>query len=91
MGRGRGLSARSARRGRRRSGCGEGDGADGRGPRVSEGAHERAGGSALVRWPHQTERKGGREGTQARGFGADRRDPPGREKTRLAGPNGPKG
>jgi hypothetical protein len=45
--------------------------------------HARVGGSALTRRPHRAERKGGSECTWARGFGTDRRNPPGREKTRA--------
>jgi hypothetical protein len=56
---------------------------------LTGGAHElargraRVGGSALTRWSHRADRKGRSECARATGFGTDRRNPPGREKTRA--------
>jgi hypothetical protein len=64
------LSTQSARRGRRPGGCGEGDGADRQGPRVSERgrANERVGADKTD--PSGRER---REGASARGRTDQRR------------------
>jgi hypothetical protein len=60
--------------------CGEGDGST---SQRGGGACKRAGESALTRQPHRAERKGGRECARARGFDANRWDPPDREKTQT--------
>jgi hypothetical protein len=76
------LSARSVCRGRGCGGCGEGDGADGWGPRVSEG-DARTDGSAPTKWTHREEREGRERARVGDRISADRAGPPGRERARV--------
>jgi hypothetical protein len=76
------LSARSVCRGRGCGGCGEGDRADGWGPRVSEG-DARTDGLAPTRRTPRAEREGRERARAGDRISADRAGPPGRERAQA--------